>query len=147
MKIKNKKAFFNYEISDTFETGVVLTGAEVKSIKSGRIDLSDAYVKIVGGELWLINADIPRYKYDGSSEYDPKRSRKLLIKKKELIQLENKLRQKNLTLIPVSVYTTRGKIKVEVGFGKGRRKHEKKARQKERDLDRELLYESRKHMV
>jgi SsrA-binding protein len=147
MKIKNKKAFFNYEISDTFETGVVLTGAEVKSIKSGRIDLSDAYVKIVGGELWLINADIPRYKYDGSSEYDPKRSRKLLIKKKELIQLENKLRQKNLTLIPVSVYTTRGKIKVEVGFGKGRRRHEKKARQKERDLDRELLYESRKHMV
>lgn len=147
MKIKNKKAFFNYEISDTFEAGVVLTGAEVKSIKSGRADLSDAYVKILGDELWLVNSDIPRYKYDGSSEYDPKRSRKLLVKKRELVQVESKLRQKNLTLIPVSVYTTRGKIKVEVGFGKGRRKHEKRAREKERDLDRELLYESRKHMI
>lgn len=147
MKIKNKKAFFNYEISDTFEAGIVLTGAEVKSIKSGRINLSDAYVKILGGELWLVNADIPKYKHDGSSDYDAKRSRKLLVKSKELISLDSKLKQKNLTLIPVSVYTTRGKIKVEVGFGKGRKRHEKKAREKERDMDRELLYEKRKYMV
>ena len=147
MKIKNKKALFNYEISDSFEAGIVLTGAEVKSIKSGRINLSDAYVKIVGGELWLINADIPRYKYDGSPEYDSKRSRKLLVNKKELIQIDSKIKQKNLTLIPVSVYTTRGKIKVEVAFGKGRRKHEKRARERERDMDRDLLYQSRKHMV
>ena len=147
MKIKNKKAFFNYEISDTFEAGIVLTGAEVKSIKSGRINLSDAYVKILGGELWLVNADIPKYKHDGSSDHDPKRSRKLLVKRKELISLDSKLKQKNLTLIPLSVYTTRGKIKVEVGFGKGRKRHEKKAREKERDMDRELLYEKRKYMV
>ena len=147
MKIKNKKAFFNYEISDTFEAGIVLTGAEVKSIKSGRINLSDAYVKILGGELWLVNADIPKYKHDGSSDYDAKRSRKLLVKSKELISLDSKLKQKNLTLIPVSVYTTRGKVKVEVGFGKGRKRHEKKAREKERDMDRELLYEKRKYMV
>ena len=147
MKIKNKKAFFNYEISDTFEAGIVLAGAEVKSIKDGRINLSDSYVKILGGELWLVNADIPKYRYDGSSDYDSKRSRKLLVKGKELVGIDSKLKQKNLTLIPLSVYTTRGKIKVEVGFGKGRKRHEKKAREKERDLNRELLYERRKHMV
>jgi|LSQX01.1.fsa_nt_gb SsrA-binding protein len=147
MRIKNKKASFNYEISDAFEAGIVLAGAEVKSIKSGRVNLSDAFVKIVGGELWLVNADIPRYKSDGSLEYDSKRSRKLLVKRKELVKIDSKLKQKNLTLIPLSVYTSRGKIKVEVAFGKGRKKHEKKAREKERELDRELLYEKRKYMV
>ena len=147
MKIKNKKASFNYEIGDSFEAGIVLSGAEVKSIKSGRINLSDAYVKIVGGELWLVNADIPQYKYDGSSTYDYKKSRKLLVKGKELLLIDSKLKQKNLTLIPVSVYTTRGRIKVEVGYGKGRKRYEKKAREKERDLNRELMYEKRKYMV
>lgn len=147
MRIKNKKAFFNYEISDPFEAGVVLTGAEVKSIKSGRVDLTNAYVKIIGGELWLVGADIPRYKYDGSENYDAQRSRKLLVKKREIEEIEGKLRQKKLTLIPLSVYTTRGKVKVEVGYGRGRKRHEKKAREKEKDLDRELLYEKRKYMV
>jgi SsrA-binding protein len=147
MKIKNKKAFFNYEISDSFEAGVVLTGAEVKSIKSGRINLSDAYVKIIGGELWLVNADIPRYKYDGSENYDSKRSRKLLVKKNEIVAIDSKLKQKNLTLLPLSVYTTRGKVKVEVGYGKGRKQYEKKRREKEKDLDRELMYQKRKYMI
>lgn len=147
MRIKNKKAFFNYEISDPFEAGVVLTGAEVKSIKSGRVDLTNAYVKIIGRELWLVGADIPRYKYDGSEHYDAQRSRKLLVKKREIEEIEGKLRQKKLTLIPLSVYTTRGKVKVEVGYGRGRKRHEKKAREKEKDLDRELLYEKRKYMV
>ena len=147
MKIKNKKASFNYEISDCFEAGIVLAGAEVKSIKSGRINLSDSYVKIVGGELWLVNADIPKYQFDGREGYDSRRSRKLLVKTKELMELSNKLKQKNLTLIPLSVYTTRGKIKVEVGFGKGRKRYDKKEREKERDLDRELLYEKRKYVI
>jgi len=147
MKIKNKKAFFNYEISDTFETGIVLSGSEVKSIKSGRMNFSDAYVKIVGGELWLVGADIPKYQFDGSMEYDPKRSRKLLVRRRELLEIESELKQKNLTLIPVSVYTTRGKVKVEVGYGKGRKRHEKKERLKEKDQKRELLYEKRKFMV
>ena len=147
MKIKNKKAFFNYEISDPFEAGVVLTGAEVKSVKSGRIDLSNAYVKIINGELWLVGADIPKYRYDGSEQYDAQRSRKLLVKKTEIEQIESSLRQKRLTLIPLSVYTTRGKVKVEVGYGRGRKRHEKKAREKERDLDKELLYQKRKYMV
>lgn len=147
MKVKNKKARFNYTIEDSFEAGIVLTGAEVKSIKSGRVSLGDGYVKIIGGELWLVNADIPKYKYDGSLNYDSKRSRKLLVKKRELIDIENKVKQKNYTLIPLSVYTTRGKIKVEVGYGRGRKRHEKKAREKQKDMDRDLLYEKRKYMV
>lgn len=147
MKIKNKKAFFNYTITDSFEAGIVLTGAEVKSIKSGRVDLTNAYVKIIGGELWLVGANIPRYKHDGSQDYDPQRTRKLLVKKKELINIENTLRQKKLTLVPLSVYTTRGKVKIEVGYGKGRKRYEKKAREKQKDLDRELLYQKRKYMV
>lgn len=147
MKIKNKKAFFNYEILDSFEAGIVLTGAEVKSIKSGRADLSNAYVKIIGGELWLVGAEVPRYKHDGSEVYDSQRSRKLLVRKRELVQIESELKQKNLTLIPLSVYTTRGKVKIEVGYGKGRKRYEKRAREKSKDLERELLYEKRKHMV
>lgn len=147
MKVTNKKAFFNYEISERFEAGIVLTGAEVKSIKSGRINLSDSYVKIIGAELWLVNADIPRYQFDGSENYDSKRSRKLLIKGRELVQIDSKLKQKKLTLIPLSVYTTRGRVKVEVGYGKGKKRYEKKAKEKERDMERELLYEKRKYMI
>ncbi|HCC67663.1 TPA: SsrA-binding protein, partial [Patescibacteria group bacterium] len=117
MKITNKKAYFNYEIKDTFEAGIVLTGAEVKSIRGGRCNLSNAYVKVIDNQLWLVNADIAKYKYDGSSDYDSCRSRKLLVKRSEINKLQGKLKQARLTLIPVSVYTTRNLIKVEVGLG------------------------------
>jgi len=147
MKIRNKKAYFNYDISDPFEAGVVLTGAEVKSVKSGRINLNNAYVRILGGELWLVNADISRYKFDGSENYDPRRSRKLLVKKKELVSIESNLKQSSQTLIPLSVYTTRGKVKVEVGYGRGKKRYEKKAREKERDMERDLLHQKRKYMI
>lgn len=147
MKIVNRKATFNYEILERFEAGVVLTGSEVKSVKLGRADLGDSYVKIINNELYLVNTDIPKYKYSGDKEYDPKRSRKLLVRKDELLLLESKLKQKRLTLIPLSLYVTRGRIKVEVGLGRGKREYEKREKEKERTLDRELLYESRKYVV
>jgi len=147
MKIFNKKASFNYDIIETLEAGIVLTGAEVKSIKSGRANLGDSFVKIINNELYLINADIPKYKYDGSSSYDSKRSRKLLVKREDLIQLNSKLKSKNLLLIPVSMYITRGIVKVEVGLARGRKRYEKKEREKERDLDRDLLVENRKYVI
>lgn len=147
MKIFNKKASFNYDIIETLEAGIVLTGAEVKSIKSGRANLGDSFVKIINNELYLINADIPKYKYDGSSSYDSKRSRKLLVKRDDLIQLNSKLKSKNLLLIPVSMYITRGIVKVEVGLARGRKRYEKKEREKERDLDRDLLVENRKYVI
>lgn len=147
MKIVNKKASFNYEILESLEAGVILTGAEVKSIKSGRANIGDAYVKVINNELWLVNADIPRYQFASDKNYDSARSKKLLINRDQLAKLESKMKQGNLTLIPISLYTVRGLIKVEVGLAKGRKYHEKKAREKERDLDRDLHYESRKYVV
>ncbi|HKM20148.1 MAG TPA: SsrA-binding protein SmpB [Candidatus Dojkabacteria bacterium] len=147
MKISNKKASFDYDILETFEAGVVLTGAEVKSVKEGRANLTDSFVKVIDGDLYLVNAEIPKYKYSSDEFYDSRRSRKLLVKKKELVQIDSKLKSKRLTLIPVAIYTKGKLIKVEVGFAKGRKRHEKKEREKKRDMDRELLYEERKYVV
>jgi SsrA-binding protein len=147
MKIVNKKAYHNYSIEDSFEAGIVLTGAEVKSIKSGRCNLSDAYVKFMGDELWLVNADIAKYTHDGSEDYDSRRSRKLLLKRSEIDKLKGKVKQSRLTLIPLSIYTTRNLIKVQVGLGKGKRQYQKKDVEKERDVKRQMARIKRKHMV
>ncbi|MFA5622679.1 MAG: SsrA-binding protein SmpB [Candidatus Dojkabacteria bacterium] len=147
MRIINKKALYNYEILERFEAGIVLTGSEVKAIRDSRCNLGDAFVKIISDELWVVNMDIPKYKYDGSSDYDSARSRKLLVKKKELTYFESKMKQGNLTLIPLSVYSKGRNIKVEVGLARGKKRYEKKLKEKERDLDRELLLEKRKYMI
>ena len=147
MRIQNKKAFHNYEVVSRFEAGVVLAGYEVKSIRDGRCNLGDAYVKILSNELWLVNADIARYKYNGSDDYDSTRSRKLLVSKRELYALESKLKQGNLTLIPLSIYSVGNRIKVEVGVCKGLKRFEKKIREKERVLEMELHREKRKYMI
>lgn len=147
MKIVNKRASFDYEILESLEVGIVLTGAEVKSIKGGRITLGDAYVKVINNELWLINAGIPQYKYSSEKFYDPNKSRKLLINRGQLARLESKMKQGNLALIPLSVYTVRSLIKLEIALAKGRKYHEKREREKERDMDRDLLHESRKYVI
>ena len=147
MKIVNKKASFNYEILESLEAGVILTGAEVKSIKTGRLNLGDAYVKVINNELWLVKADIPKYKYTSDKNYDNARSRKLLVNHAQLERLQSKIKQGNLTLVPLSVYTVHGLIKVEVGLARGKKYHEKREKEKERDMDRDLQYESKKYMV
>ena len=147
MKIVNKKAYFNYEIKDSFEAGIALTGAEVKSIRSGRCNLSDAYVKILNDELWLINADIAKYKYDGSEDYDSNRSRKLLIKRFEIERLKSKVKQDRVVLVPLSIYSKRNIIKLEVGLGVGKKKYQKKNLEKDRDVKREMARVKRKYMV
>jgi SsrA-binding protein len=147
MKIVNKKALFNYEVLERFESGIVLTGSEVKSLKDNRCNLGDSYVKILSNEAWLVNADIPKYQFDGSQEYDSKRSRKLLLKRKEIVYFENKMKQGNLTLIPLSVYSKGRMIKVEIGLARGKKRYEKKLQEKQRELDRELLLEKRKYMI
>ena len=126
MKIINKKARFDYEILESLEVGIVLRGMEVKSVKGGRVNISDAFVKIIGDELWLVNADITKYQYASDNHYDSKRTRKLLIQRKQLDRLESKMKQGNLTLIPLSIYTVRGYIKVEVGLARGKKYHEKR---------------------
>ncbi len=147
MDIINKKGLHNYQILERLEAGIQLTGAEVKSLRSGRCNLGDSYVKILNGELWLINTDIPRYKYDGSENYDSSRSRKLLIKAKELIYLQSKMKQGNLTLIPVKIYSKGPLFKVEIALARGKKIHEKRDEERKKDLDRELLVEKRKYMI
>lgn len=147
MQILNKKALHNYEILESLEAGIHLKGSEVKSLRSGRCNLKDAFVKVISGELWLVNVEIPRYKYDGNSDYDSRRSRKLLVKKRDLIYLNSKLKQGTLTLIPLKIYLKGDIFKVQVALARGKKRYEKKAQEKKRDLDRELLVEKRKYMI
>jgi SsrA-binding protein len=138
MKIVNKKAGFDYEISEKIEAGVALTGAEVKSLFSGQASLDEAYVKIIDGEAFLINAHIHPYQYADTRKIDPKRTRKLLLHKKELLSLINKIKQKNLIIIPLSWYNIGHQIKLEIALAKGKKKWQKKESIKKRDLEREI---------
>ncbi len=136
--IKNKKAYFDYEILETFEAGLVLTGQEVKSIKTGHISLKGTYVVIKDNEAYLINANVPPYQpKNAPKDYDPSQSRKLLLKKSELKNLFGKAQQKGLTMIPLRVYTKRGKIKLEFAIAKGRKKADKRELIKKREFKRE----------
>jgi len=137
MKVFNKKAFFNYQLFERIEAGISLEGHEAKSVFLGRISLEGAYVQIKNGQIYLINAVIPQYEYARVFVYDPKRSRRLLLHKKEILSLETKMRQKNLILVPVSCYNKGRRIKIELALAKSKRKFEKKVAIKKRELDRE----------
>jgi len=135
---ENKKAYFNYQILEKFEAGISLIGQEVKSIKSGRINLAGSYVVLKDSEVFLIGANIPPYQpKNAPPDYNPERSRKLLLKKSEIKYLIGKVRQKGLTLVPLKVYTKRGKIKLEFGVAKGKKKFDKRELIKKREFERE----------
>lgn len=137
-KIINRQAYHQYHILETFEAGIELTGPEVKSIKYGHLSLEGAFVKIKDGQLFLINAQIPPYAFARQSHYDPSRTRRLLIQKKEIISLDTKIRQKNLTLIPLSCYTKHGWLKLEVGLARGKKAFEKRETKKKQTIEREI---------
>jgi SsrA-binding protein len=138
MKIFNKKATFEYEILERLEAGVNLTGAEVKSIKGGHAQLTGAFVRIIGSEAYLVNAQIFPYIYARPEGYDPRRTRKLLLHKAELIRLKSKLEGANLTLIPLSWYTRGPLVKLEVGLARGKKEYEKREVKRREDQRREL---------
>lgn len=138
MKITNKKAFFNYTLTETFEAGVNLLGHEVKSVRLGKADLTGSFVKIVGNEAFLINAKIFPYQNSQSEGYDERRTRKLLLHKNEIISLKSKTDGANLTLVPVSMYLKNGFIKLEVGLGKGKKQYEKRESIKKKDIQRDV---------
>lgn len=142
---KNKKAYFNYEIGDTYIAGVSLTGAEAKSASSGGMSLDDSFVRILEGEAFLWNANIIKYKYATMEDYDPTRTRRLLLRKREIYEMESKARQKNMTIVPLKVLLSHGKIKIEIGLAKGKKTHQKLESVKKRELDRELHREKKKH--
>lgn len=143
MRIRNKKVLRDYEVVEKIEAGVVLSGAEVKSVKAGQVNLAGGRVVIGGDEVWMTGVNIARYKYDGrEEEYDTTRKRKLLIKKEERIFLEGKSRSGGLTLMPLSMYNKGKLIKVEIGLVRGKKIFEKreeiKKRKEKRDLARRL---------
>lgn len=138
----NKKARFDYEILEKFEAGIILNGQEVKSIRNGNISLKGSYVVIRGEEPYLIGANIPPYQpKNASPDYDPERSRKLLLNKKEIDYLVGKAEERGLTLIPLKIYTKYARIKLEFGIGKGKKKSDKRETIKKRDTDREIKRE------
>ena len=136
---ENKKAYFNYRILEKFEAGIALIGQEVKSIKNGRINLAGSYVVLKDEEVFLAGCNIPPYQpKNAPPDYNPERPRKLLLKKTEIKYLIGKTKQKGLTLIPLRVYTKRGKIKLEFGIAKGLKKIDKRELIKNRETEREI---------
>jgi SsrA-binding protein len=138
MKISNKKAYFDYQITDTFEAGINLYGSEVKAVRLGRADLTGSFVRVIGNEAYLVNASILPYQSGQVENYEPQRSRKLLLHKKELISLKSKADGANLSLVPVSLYFKHGFIKLEIGLGKGKKLYDKRETIKKRDIKRSL---------
>ena len=136
---ENRKAYFDYEILEKFEAGIVLRGFEVKAIKSGRINIAGSFAIPKNGEVWLLNADIPPYQPKNTPEgYDPKRSRRLLLKADEAKYLIGKIQSQGLTLVPVKVYTNHGLIKVELGLGRHRKKSDKRELIRKRETKKEI---------
>lgn len=139
---ENKKAYFDYDIIERFEAGMVLTGQEVKSIKSGRINLAGSYAVLKNEEAFLLNSYVPPYQpKNAPSNYDPARLRKLLLNKSEIKYLIGKSQEKRLTLLPLRVYAKKGKIKLEFGLARGRKKEGKKELLRKRDVKREIEME------
>ncbi len=135
----NKRARFDYQILETLEAGIVLEGHEVKSIKTGHVSLKGAFVVLKNEEAYLLNASIPPYQPKNTPKsYDPERSRKLLLNRKEIAHLIGKTKEKGLTLLPIKLYNKKGKIKLEIGIGKGKRKVDKREILKKRDMKREV---------
>ena len=135
---ENRKAKFNYEILEKYEAGIALLGVEVKSVRGGRMSLEGSFVIVRGGEVFLINANIPPYQPNNApKDYDPLRNRKLILTKKEINELANTDRQ-GLTIVPLSVYNKGRKIKVSIASVKGKKKRDKRETIKKRETDREI---------
>jgi len=124
--VTNRRARYNYEISDTVEAGLVLTGTEIKAIREGRVNLSDSYAKPENGELWLVNAHIAQYSAGSLNNHEPTRPRKLLLHRKQLIEFTKQVSERGLTLVPLRLYIRRHVAKVELGVGRGRRNYDKR---------------------
>ncbi|MEK7568292.1 MAG: SsrA-binding protein SmpB [Patescibacteria group bacterium] len=137
---ENRKARYDYNILETIDAGIELKGFEVKAVKNGRINLAGSYAVIRGGEAWLLNADIPAYQpANAPPDYDPQRTRRLLLKKSEIKSLVGRLHEKGLTLAPLKVYIKNRKIKMEIGLAKSRKKADKRELIRQRETKREIM--------
>lgn len=135
---ENRKARFDFEITETYEAGLVLTGSEVKSLRDKSLQLKDSYISIRGGEAWLQNAHISVYKASSYNNHEPERLRKLLLNRNEIERIHAGMREKGLTCVPLKVYFSKGKAKIEIGMAKGKKAHDKRDTIKKRDVKAEL---------
>jgi SsrA-binding protein len=137
----NRKARHNYSILELFEAGVALVGTEVKSLRLGQASLADAFATVDDGEVWLRNLHIPEYEHGSWTNHDPRRNRKLLLHRQQIDGLIGKIRDGNLTLVPLSLYFSEGKVKVELALARGKQAHDKRQDMARRDAQREVLRE------
>ena len=134
----NRKARFNYAIGDTFEAGIVLTGSEVKSLRAGKATIAESYADARGGELWLINSNIPEYLQASRFNHAPKRARKLLLQKREINRLLGAVEREGMTIVPLKLYfNEKGRAKVEIALARGKKLHDKRETLKRRSWERE----------
>lgn len=138
MKITNRKAFFDALLLERFEAGINLLGSEVKAVRLGHADLTGSFVRIMGSEAYLVNANIFPYEYARPEGYDPRRTRKLLLHKKEILALKAKMDGQNLTIVPISLYTTNHRIKLELALGKPKKKIDKRKDLKKKTIERDI---------
>lgn len=139
----NRRGRFSYDIEDSVETGLVLTGTEVKSIRTGRAQIAEAYASIEKGhrgvaEVWLVGMHIPPYEQGGTFNVDSRRKRKLLLRREQINRLASRVQQKGYSLVPLKLYFTRGRAKLELGIGRGRKAHDKRAAITDREIKRDL---------
>lgn len=138
---ENRKARFNYHILDTYEAGLVLTGAEIKSIRTSEVTINEAYVRAERGALYLLNAYFKPYSHSGDKEYDPRRPRKLLMHKREIAKLIRELETKGTTIVPLNIHLKNGRAKLEIALGKGKSAPDKRQDIKKRESEREIARE------
>jgi SsrA-binding protein len=135
---ENRKARFNYEIIDTYEAGLVLTGTEVKALREGKANIAESYASDEGGEIWLINSYLPEYLQANRFNHEPRRRRKLLLSSREINRLRVGINREGMTLIPLKIYfNERGRAKMELAVAKGKKLHDKRQSEKERDWNRQ----------
>jgi SsrA-binding protein len=135
----NRKARYNYEIGEVFEAGIMLTGTEVKSLRTGKATIAESYVSVDrNGEVWLINANIPEYLQGNRFNHEPKRPRKLLLNEREIVKMSQAIEREGMTLIPLKLYfNEKGRAKLEVSIARGKKLHDKRETEKQRDWNRE----------
>jgi SsrA-binding protein len=134
---ENRKAFHDYHVLDTWEAGMVLLGTEVKSIREGRVNLRDSYARVEKGEVWLYNVNISSYSHRGYADHEPLRQRKLLMHRDEIRKLIGKTTEKGMTLVPLRMYFSKGRVKVAIGLAKGKKDYDKRETIKRRETERE----------
>lgn len=143
--VSNKRAFYDYEILETFEAGIALQGTEIKSLRNNGGSLQDAYVKVFDHEAWLLGAYIAPYRFGNVYNHNEKRDRKLLLHKREIEKLSRALQEKGLTCVPIAIYLKLGKAKVKIALGKGKKVHDKRNTIKERDEKRTMDAAKKQH--